>query len=93
VAQLYLDREAPSHLRTSTQGLFTFLTAGAGMLLGNLLSGYVVRFYTENGTTDWYRVWQVPAVIAAVALVMFVSFFPGTPTASRMAQDETVSSP
>jgi len=34
--QLYTDQEAPANLRSAAQGLITFLTYGAGMLIGSL---------------------------------------------------------
>src|SRR6185295_1000995 len=59
--QLYTDQEAPPHLRSTAQGLITFATYGVGMLLGSLLSGGAVDYFTStvNGvvTRDWYSFW------------------------------------
>jgi len=41
--QMYTDQRAPSHLRSTAQGLYTFLTYGAGMLAGSLLSGFALE--------------------------------------------------
>jgi nucleoside transporter len=43
---IHVDNEAPPEIRASGQALFTFLTYGVGMWLGNMASGYVVNHYT-----------------------------------------------
>ena len=45
------------------------------MLIGSVVSGRVKEMYTQNGITDWFSVWMVPAAIAAVVLVLFMFFF------------------
>jgi len=53
--------------------LFSFLTYGVGMYIGNLIAGYVAQKFTlPGGATDWPHVWAVPAIGAAVCLVIFV---------------------
>ena len=71
VAYLYVDREAPKHLRASAQAMITFVLLGAGMFVGNLLAGKVHEYYSVGDHTDWPRVWLVPLVIAAGVLVPF----------------------
>ena len=43
---IHVDNNAPKEVRASGQALFTFLTYGLGMWLGNTLSGYIVDKYT-----------------------------------------------
>lgn len=71
VASLFLDREAPPHLRASAQGLVTFLTMGVGLFAGNWLAGQVVERFTIEGVRDWPSIWLVPMVAALVTTVMF----------------------
>jgi nucleoside transporter len=75
VAYLYVDRQAPSNLRASAQGLITFITLGVGWFLGNLVGGWVVDQFTQGATTDWTKVWSVPLACAAVCTVAFIALF------------------
>src|SRR5207302_5436834 len=75
VAYLYVDRQAPSHLRASAQGLITFITLGVGWFLGNLVSGWVKDYFTEGNNIDWRAIWLVPFLGAALCAAVFVIFF------------------
>ena len=46
--QLYTDQESPANLRSAAQGLITFLTYGVGMLIGSLISGRAVDYFTHT---------------------------------------------
>ncbi len=83
---IYVDNEAPNEIRASGQALFTFLTYGLGMWLGNLLSGYVVDHYTGyaykwvwipsvKDVYDWYHIWIIPSIGVVASLVVFALFF------------------
>ncbi len=77
--QIYVDRKAPLALRAALQGMITFLTYGAGMLLGSWLSGRVVDMFarTADGVTThaWKSIWLVPAACSAVVLLLFFFTF------------------
>ena len=74
---IYVDEEAPRDIRASGQALFTFLTYGLAMWIGNVLSGIVVTAYTnpETNARDWYHIWLVPSIGVAVSLAIFLAFF------------------
>jgi len=76
---IYVDTEAPPSIRASAQALFTFLTYGVGMWLGNIVSGYVVDFFSVKGggvvSYNWYAIWLVPSVGVLLSLALFVLFF------------------
>jgi nucleoside transporter len=74
-AALYVDRQAPTDLRASAQGLVTLVTLGAGGILGNWFAGRVVESYTAGGSVDWTPVWLVPAVGTLAAAVAFGVLF------------------
>jgi nucleoside transporter len=74
--QIYVDRKAPGDLRAAAQGFIAFVTLGAGMYIGALLSGRVVDMYTlPGGGHDWQRIWLVPAAMAGAVLVLFALLF------------------
>ncbi len=75
--QIYVDRQAPGHLRAAAQGLIAFVTLGFGMFIGSWLSGRIVDMYQVQGAVphDWPKIWLVPAFSAAAVLVLFAVFF------------------
>jgi len=74
--QIYVDREAPVHLRAAAQGFIAFVTLGVGMFIGSWLSGEVVDLYAlPGGGHDWQKIWLVPAVGAGAVLILFALFF------------------
>lgn len=75
VAALYIDREAPPHLRAGAQALLTFVSGGPGTLLGFVLSGWVKETNTVGAATNWAAVWIVPTVGCTAAMIFFIVFF------------------
>jgi nucleoside transporter len=77
--QLYTDQEAPANLRSAAQGLITFLTYGVGMLIGSLISGRTVDYFTHNAgpvvTRNWQAFWTTSALSAFVILLLITIFF------------------
>ena len=79
-AFIYVDKKAPADIRPSAQALFTFLTYGAGMFIGNIVAGYLAGFLTTKVTDgpdvmDWQTFWLVPAIGVFVATLAFVLMF------------------
>ena len=75
--QIYTDQRAGVKIRAAAQGFLNFVTNGLGYLIGAVLvAGRVVDFYRlPDGTHDWRAVWLVPAIGAAVILVLFALLF------------------
>ncbi len=74
--QIYTDQKAGEKVKSAAQGLITLATYGIGMLVGFWLSGKIYNTYTlEGGGHDWQMIWIIPAGIAAVVMVLFVSGF------------------
>jgi MFS family permease len=75
--QIYVDQQAPPHLRAAAQGFIAFVTLGVGMFIGSWLSGKIVDLYVISGpvTHDWAKVWIWPAMMAAGVLVLFALLF------------------
>ena len=69
---IHTDNKAPAEIRGSAQALFSFLTYGVGMYIGNVLSGVVVDHYKANNVVNWHKVWAWPAIGAAGCLILFV---------------------
>jgi nucleoside transporter len=75
IGSLFMDREAPEHLRAGTQALVTFLASGPAVLMGNFLAGRVVHAHRCDGITDWHQVWIIPLVGYIVGFSLFLAFF------------------
>lgn len=73
--QIFVDKEAPDHLKSSAQGLITFATYGLGMVIGTWFAGTTIDRLTIDGTAQWATIWYVPTIIAAAVLVVFIFLF------------------
>jgi NHS family xanthosine MFS transporter len=72
---LFVERESPSAIRSSAQGLFMMVTNGLGAIIGGIGSGYVVDYWTENGIKDWTSIWFSFAAYALILLIFFPLLF------------------
>ena len=50
-------------------------TYGIGILIGSLVSGPIVDSLATADGHEWRQIWIIPAVIAAVVLVVFFLLF------------------
>jgi MFS family permease len=73
--QIYTDQRAGEKIRSSAQGMITLATYGAGMLVGFWLAGLIADQYKTANGHDWSAIWMVPAIIAAIILILFLLFF------------------
>jgi nucleoside transporter len=81
--QIYTDERAGVKVRAAAQGLLNFVTNGVGYFIGAFVSGRVVDAYVQGTGHDWRSIWIVPAVMAAVVLLIFaVAFRPSKPRPS-----------
>lgn len=73
---LFLEKETPSVIRASAQGLFMMVTNGFGAILGGIGSGYVVDYFTnQDGMKNWPFIWFVFAGYALVLALFFPLIF------------------
>src|SRR5262245_1616026 len=73
VTNVYVDRHAPSHLRASAQGILAFTASGVGVLLGNFVSARALEMSRADAGTSWAGFWLVPAAVAGVVFLLFVT--------------------
>ncbi len=76
--QIYIDRKAPEALRSQGQGFIFFVTFGVGLLVGNFVSGEIIRIFS-SGTIDvtyqWDYIMGITAILSIICCVAFVIFF------------------
>jgi nucleoside transporter len=75
VGAMFVDREAPTDLRASAQGIVMVIYLGLGGMIGTWFAGRVVEFHTAGGIVDWRPVWLVPAVGTLAAAAGFAVCF------------------
>jgi len=77
--QLYTDQAAPAHLRSTAQGFITFVTYGIGMLIGSLLSGSILDYFSTTTATgvvrNWQSFWLSSAAMSFVITLLVLFFF------------------
>ncbi len=79
--QIYTDEKAGARIRAAAQGFINFVTNGVGYFIGAFVSGFVANTYRVAGPAgappahDWHAIWLVPAVGAAVILLVFAFLF------------------
>ncbi len=83
--QIYVDQQASVKIRAAAQGFLAVVTQGIGLLIGAWLSGRVVDAYATPTGHDWTGIWHVPAIFAAVILVIFAVLF--RPTRQRVTSN------
>jgi len=72
---MYTEKKSNERIKSSAQGLFTFVTYGLGMFIGTWFSGFVTSYYTVDGAYQWKSIWFIPAYIAVAVLISFIFFF------------------
>jgi nucleoside transporter len=77
---LYTNQVAPPELRSTAQGLITLATYGLGMLIGSLLSGGVLDYFSTPGADgavvrNWPAFWLSSAAMSAVIALLVLFFF------------------
>ena len=79
VAAMYIDREAPPHLRASAQAVVSFAASGVGPWVGNLFAATIVDQHRIGMIIDWPDVWQVPLIGSIILFAAFAVLFRPNP--------------
>lgn len=87
--QVFANGRAPRDVRTSAQGLVTF-TTGSGLLIGNLLVGWV-REITNESFMGSYAVATV--LVAPLLVVFYLGFRPSVPVPPRAPANDATDRP
>lgn len=79
---LFVEKESPSNIRASAQGLFMFMTNGLGAMIGGYCSGLIVDYFTvidpatkEIVSRNWQNIWFTFAAYALVLALIFPFVF------------------
>ncbi len=74
---IYVEKNCPTDIRTSAQGLFNLMIFGLGDILCKFYWIYFGgdTFKLADGGTDWQHLFLVPAGLAVLAMVLLTAFF------------------
>lgn len=75
---IYTDKKCSPEIRGQAQGLLVLVTQGLGLGIGAQVVGRLVNHYTsatKPPVTDWGSFWAVPAIMAAVVMLLFAILF------------------
>ena len=72
---LFVRQESDHSILASAQGLFMLMTNGIGAFVGGTLSGWVVDYFTVNGTRDWQSIWFTFSAYALILGIVFPFVF------------------
>ncbi len=76
---IFVDEYLPKDSRASAQGLFNLLILGLGPFFGSLLWGFLAdTLRTASGEVDYRTLFQAPAWLAVVAMVLLLVAFKPT---------------
>ena len=91
--QIYVDKKSSPAVRGQAQGFLVLVTYGVGMLIGSLIAGKVYNGFkgaaTDLTLAQWAKFWPLPAVFAAVVMILFALFF-RTQNQERSVGQQTV---
>ena len=73
--QIYIDKKAPSELRSQAQGFIFLVTFGLGLLVGNLICGHIIGHYKTAAGYNWDAIWGITTLMSVVLLVFFILLF------------------
>jgi nucleoside transporter len=77
--QIYVDKISTKEIRGQAQGFLVLMTYGAGMFIGAQISGWlhngIVTSPGPEAASQWQTFWAIPAVLAAVIMIVFGMFF------------------
>jgi len=83
IGAMFVDRQAPEHLRAGTQALVIFVSSGPAVLMGNYMAGNVVAANREGIVTNWDAVWIIPMIGYAIGLIVFIALFREPPPSEK----------
>jgi nucleoside transporter len=90
--QIYVDKISTREIRGQAQGFLVLMTYGIGMLIGAQIAGWVhngvVTATDSSALAQWQTFWTIPAVFAALVMIIFGILFKNNASALAPARAE-----
>lgn len=78
---IYVEKTAPKEVKAQAQSLFVLFSSGIGAFIGSLIAGSLFNSTVSAGTQSlhqWQLFWFIPAMIAVVIAIFFITTFKRT---------------
>jgi nucleoside transporter len=90
--QIYVDLKSNDKIRGQAQGLIVLITYGVGMLIGAQLAGATYNMFLGDQDSltlaQWHDFWWVPAIFAAVVMILFLITFKDTEAEEQVMEED-----
>jgi nucleoside transporter len=73
--QIYIDKKAPSNLKSQAQGFIFLITFGVGLLVGNFISAKLIAIYHTPAGYNWDAIWGITTLVSLALLLLFAVLF------------------
>lgn len=74
---MIIDEETPTDVRATAQSLFNLVIVGIGIIVGNLMAGWIGKAATTSaGTTDYQKLFSIPMWIAVGCFLIILLAYP-----------------
>jgi nucleoside transporter len=69
--QIFVNTLAAPQVRSTAQGIYSFVVNGLGTMVGSLLAGWIVQYSTEGGHVEWKYVWIFASLMGFGSAILF----------------------
>lgn len=76
VCIMVVDEQTTADVRSSAQNLFNLVVFGVGVILGNLMAGWVDKWTSAGGKTNWEAYYAIPMWVTLACLGALLVFYP-----------------
>jgi MFS family permease len=74
---MVIDEQTTPAVRSSAQNLFNLIVFGVGVIIGNLLAGWIADWTrTPGGDIDWRAYYAIPGWITLACAAALLAFYP-----------------
>jgi nucleoside transporter len=75
VCIMIVDERTTAGVRASAQNLFNLVVFGVGVILGNLMAGWVDKWTSVGGQTNWQAYYAIPGWVTLGCLLALLVFY------------------
>jgi MFS family permease len=76
VCFMLVDEHTTKDVRASAQNLFNLIVFGVGVIVGNLMAGWVAAWTKVGTATNWQAYYSIPAWVTLGCLALLLFFYP-----------------
>jgi MFS family permease len=73
---MVVDEQTTKDVRASAQNLFNLIVFGLGVIVGNLMAGWLDTWTRVGNQTNWRAYYAIPGWVTLACLVALLVFYP-----------------